>query len=47
MTIRMLLAVALALVALLAAGCGGYGDNGGGTKSRPQPGTTTSGGDGY
>ncbi len=43
----MLIAVALALVAFLAAGCGGYGNNGGGTKTTPHSGTTTSGGNGY
>jgi hypothetical protein len=44
MRIRMLLAGALALVALVATGCGGYG---GGTKTTPGGGTTTSGGNGY
>jgi hypothetical protein len=43
----MVAAVALVLIALLAAGCGGYGNDGGGTKSTPHSGTTTSGGDGY
>ena len=43
----MLLAAALALVALVLTGCGGYGNNGGGTKTTPHSGTTTSGGNGY
>jgi hypothetical protein len=44
--IRVLLAAALAFVALVATGCGGYG-GGGGTKTTPGGGTTTSGGNGY
>ena len=36
----MLLAITLAFVALFAVGCGGYG---GGTKTTPGNGTTTSG----
>jgi hypothetical protein len=47
MRIRVLLAAALALVALVATGCGGYGNNGGGTKTTPGGGTTTSSGNGY
>ena len=48
MTIRVVLAVLLAFVALAAVGCGGYGDDGGGTKTTPGGGTTTtSGGNGY
>jgi hypothetical protein len=47
MSIRVVLAVLLAFVALAAVGCGGYGD-GGGTKTTPGGGTTTtSGGNGY
>ena len=46
MRIRMLLAAALAIVALLAAGCGGYGGGDGGSKT-PDSGTTTSEGKGY
>jgi hypothetical protein len=42
MRIRILLGTAFALVALLGAACGGYG--GGGTKSTPQSGTTTTSG---
>jgi hypothetical protein len=45
MRIRMLLASAFALVALLGAGCGGYG--GGGGTTTPGNGTTTSEGRGY
>ena len=48
MSIRMTLAILIAFVALTAVGCGGYGDNGGGTKTTPGSGTTTtSGGNGY
>jgi hypothetical protein len=46
--LRTLLAAGLALVALLTAGCGGYGRPGDDeTRSTPSSGTTTSGGDGY
>jgi hypothetical protein len=45
MRIRLLLAAALALVAFVATGCGGYG--GGGTNTTPGGGTTTTGGNGY
>jgi hypothetical protein len=45
MSIRVVLAVLLAFVALVAVGCGGYGNGGG---SKPGGGTTTnSGGNGY
>jgi hypothetical protein len=48
MSIRVVLAVLLAFVALAAVGCGGYGNDGGGTKTTPGGGTTTtSGGNGY
>jgi hypothetical protein len=46
MRIRILFAVALAVIGLVAAGCGGYGNGGGGSK-KPHSGTTTSGGNGY
>jgi hypothetical protein len=46
MRIRIQLAAALAFVAVLAAGCGGYGNNGGGTKPQ-HSGTTTSKSKGY
>jgi hypothetical protein len=45
MSIRVCLAVLLAFVALVAVGCGGYGDDGGGTK--PGGGTTTNSNSGY
>ena len=46
MNVRVALAVVLAFVALVAVGCGGYGNGGG---SQPGGGTTTnsSGGTGY
>ena len=46
MNVRVALAVLLAFVALVAVGCGGYGNGGG---SHPGGGTTTnsSGGNGY
>jgi len=46
MNVRVALAVVLAFVALVAVGCGGYGNGGG---SQPGGGTTTnsSGGNGY
>ncbi len=44
MRIRILVAAMLAVVALVAVGCGGYGGGGG---SRPHSGTTTTGGNGY
>jgi hypothetical protein len=44
MRIRLLLAASLAIVALVAAGCGGYGNGG---SNKPHSGTTTSGGNGY
>jgi hypothetical protein len=46
MSIRVTLAVLLAFVALVAVGCGGYGNNGGG-GSKPGGGTTTNSNSGY
>jgi hypothetical protein len=46
MRIRIALAAWLAIAALVAAGCGGYGDGGGGSRT-PHSGTTTSEGKGY
>jgi hypothetical protein len=43
MRIIVLLALVLAVVALIGAGCGGYGNS----KTTPGGGTTTSGGNGY
>ena len=46
MNVRIALALLFAVVALVAVGCGGYGNSGGG-GSKPGGGTTTNSNSGY
>ena len=47
MNVRIALALLFAVVALVAVGCGGYGNSGGGGGSKPGGGTTTNSNSGY